>query len=68
LTGFECFIPPEAAKNGRQDYEPSGVNAYQFGRAALNLLLLGRYKNYHYISPSADEELTQLRAREEYPI
>jgi hypothetical protein len=50
LNGWDFLIPPEAAKKSKKNYESSGVNAYQFGRVVLHILLQKSYKEYNKIS------------------
>lgn len=44
LTGW-AFIKPHEAKTGKPFYT-DGLNAYMFGRVALQILLLQNYNDY----------------------
>lgn len=43
LTGWGPLIPPEVEFNYYTDYNPFGINAYQFARNALFIVLLNPF-------------------------
>jgi hypothetical protein len=45
LTGFSPIVPPEVEFSYKKNYNPWGLNAYQLGRNALQILLLNKEKN-----------------------
>ena len=44
LMGWKFMVPPEA-RTGKK-YDPKGVNAFMFGRVALQVLLLTPLDDY----------------------
>ena len=46
LTGW-TFMKPDEAKTGSA-FNTTGLNAYMFGRVALQILLLQNYEDYSY--------------------
>ncbi len=44
LTGWGPIVPPEAEFSYKRDYNPFGINAYQFARNSLFVLLLKPFK------------------------
>jgi hypothetical protein len=59
LTGWSLMKPAEAKTNS--SYNATGLNAYMFGRVALQILMLKRYSDYDYsIDESPSTELFLL--------
>lgn len=52
LNGWSPLIPPEAEFSFKKDYDPSGVNAYQFARICLFILLLDEFSTINHKSYS----------------
>ena len=58
LTGWKFLKPPESRLN--RPFNPSRVNAYQFARVSMQILLLTPFSDYKHIDPEPYKELKRL--------
>lgn len=61
LTGWGVLVPPEAEFSYKKNYNPYGINAYQFARNALFVLLLQPFKAIDQTDYTPLRELGMLK-------